>query len=64
MVPNATYMVWGSSLGWLLFYAAATFDVTCVGYELLATLADAAEQVRKSSPMCSCGWSQFTASLV
>ena len=31
-------MVWGSSLGWLVFYAALTFGWKCVGIELLTCL--------------------------
>ena len=31
-------MVWGSSLGWLVFYAALTFGWKCMGIELLTCL--------------------------
>lgn len=33
-----SYVVWGSSCGWLVFYASATFRINSVGYEILQTL--------------------------
>eukprot|EP01025_Chloroclados_australasicus_P065196 TRINITY_DN8850_c1_g1_i1.p3 TRINITY_DN8850_c1_g1~~TRINITY_DN8850_c1_g1_i1.p3 ORF type:complete len:159 (+),score=16.79 TRINITY_DN8850_c1_g1_i1:202-678(+) len=30
-----TFMVWGSSIGWLIFYTRLTQDVYCEGYEIL-----------------------------
>lgn len=38
-------MVWGSSVGWMLFYAALAYGWPCVGYELLPCLVDAANVV-------------------
>ncbi|GAX74051.1 hypothetical protein CEUSTIGMA_g1501.t1 [Chlamydomonas eustigma] len=40
-------MVWGSSLGWLVFYAALTIGCTCWGYELLCTLHEFASGLKQ-----------------
>jgi hypothetical protein len=39
----AGYAVWGSSSGWLVFYAAAGLGVRSVGYELLQCHVDTAQ---------------------
>ena len=40
------YTVFGSSLGWLCFYAALTFSVRAVGYEIVEPLVEHAERIR------------------
>ena len=40
------YVVFGSSLGWLCFYAALTYAVPAVGYEIVEPLVEAAERLR------------------
>eukprot|EP00899_Mesostigma_viride_P006616 jgi/Mesvir1/15956/Mv08271-RA.1 len=44
-----TLQVWGSSLGWLVFYAALTLDpsIRVVGFELMPSLVDVAEELRR-----------------
>lgn len=37
-----SYVVWGSSMGWLVFFAGLTFGVPCAGFEILQTLHDTA----------------------
>jgi hypothetical protein len=40
------YVVFGSSLGWLCFYAAFSLSVRAVGYEIVDPLVEMAEQLR------------------
>jgi hypothetical protein len=40
------YVVFGSSLGWLCFYAALTYAVPAVGYEIVEPLVETAERLR------------------
>ncbi|DBA82014.1 TPA: hypothetical protein ACH3X1_007713 [Trebouxia sp. C0004] len=39
------FQVWGSSIGWLVFYAALTYGLQAVGYELLSCHVDTAQQL-------------------
>ncbi|KAL0026385.1 hypothetical protein WJX79_005362 [Trebouxia sp. C0005] len=39
------FQVWGSSIGWLVFYAALTYGLRAVGYELLSCHVDTAQQL-------------------
>ena len=38
-------MVWGSSLGWIVFYSALIFGWSSVGYELLSCLSEQANKL-------------------
>lgn len=40
-------MVWGSSLGWLVFYSALAFGWKTEGFELLSCLSEKAEALQK-----------------
>jgi len=40
------YVVFGSSTGWLVFFGALTFGLNSYGYELLPSLAKAAQQIK------------------
>ena len=44
--PLPEYVVFGSSLGWLCFYAALSLSVHAVGYEIVEPLVTKAEQMR------------------
>ena len=44
--PAGPVVVLGSSLGWLCFYAALTFSVRAVGYEIVEPLVEHAERIR------------------
>lgn len=43
---ESKYMVWGSSVGWLLAYASITFGWSCIGYELLPYLVEVADELK------------------
>ena len=43
--PPREYVVWGSSVGWLVFYGALTFGWRSVGVEILPGLHEAAAGV-------------------
>lgn len=42
---NMSYVVWGSSTGWLVYFASLTFGVPSTGIEILQTLHDTATRV-------------------
>jgi len=41
-------VVWGASLGWLVFYSALTYGVCSRGVELLCDLCDVSEQIQRA----------------
>lgn len=45
LAAGKEYVVWGSSLGWLVFYGALSRGLRSVGYELLPGLVAFAEQL-------------------
>lgn len=54
------YVVFGSSLGWLVFYAAFTLRVDAVGYEIVAPIVRAAQQLAdQHGPTLGCGSASF-----
>ena len=46
--PSQSYVVWGSSVGWLVFYGALTFErARCKGVEILPELHDTAVRLQR-----------------
>eukprot|EP00736_Rhodelphis_marinus_P011508 Rmarinus@m.12691 len=44
-LPPTEFVVFGSSIGWMVFYGRICYDVRCVGYEIMPELHHVAESV-------------------
>lgn len=59
--PGARYMVWGSSLGWMVFYGALAAGWRAVGVELLSPLVQHAQHVAQQHGVTGgCSYSQHS----